>query len=360
MRLVICIAVTLLVWPAAAVESVGALLATLHRAQDRLVLDGAAVRPVHDRLLRLLDARVADPAAKASAAEIVRYALSGGDPRIARRALARTGTTPRDALLVRGTLAYLSGDASEARRLLALIDVRALRGRTAVLVTMAKAGAAARAGEGAEARRWLRRVRLEAPGTLMEEAALRRLAALALARDDVAFFRLARQYWTRFPRSLFAPRMRALATAALARFDGEAVLDHLPRLARAMPPVPRAELHAHAARAAVVDGHVELARMTLPAVGTTAPARLLRAVAGVSGKDARAVAARLGAFSPRPLAPRDRALLAAAREVAGRVTAPVEVAERGEAGALAARHGKTLGAVDRLLAPRARGLAVAR
>ena len=317
--------------PAPAGDSVESLLATLHRAQDALALSGASARPVHDRVLKMLDRRIAADAGATRTESVVRYALSGGDPRIARAALSRTPPTAREAILVRGTLAYVSGRTGEARRLLALIDPDRLRGRVAGLVTMAKAGAATRARAPEEAERWLRRVRLDAPGTLIEEAAMRRLAAIALkAGRGEDFLRTARQYWRRFPRSAFRGEMERMTRIGVLRFGDRASLARIGAVAQAMPPALRQNLYAATAHAALVDGRSGLATFATRRLAGP-KANLLKTLPRLTGRDAPRIARRLDAFAGERLAPRERRLLAASRSVARAIMAPLTAPPAGSA-----------------------------
>ena len=355
MRLALALFALLLCAPARA-DTLAPLLATLHRAQDALAVEGEAARAVHDRLLQLIDARIAGSSEHETGSLVV-YALSGGDPRIAARALAAVPQTARDAILVRGALAYVSGRNGEAAKLLALIRPGRLRGRLASLVAMAQAGLALRAGDREAARRGWRRVRLQAPGTLLEEAALRRLIDLAGGRRDAGdLFRLLRRYWMRFPRSAFRAQVaRAMRDVSL--FEEDVVLAHLPRLAAVLPPAIRSNLYAHLAREALVDGRTRLARVAARRKGgRDAPqrARFLKALARLAGPDVREVRARLDAMQAAALPPDDRALLEAARAVGGAVLAPVAALPPRTLvmGDLAARHRSALDAADALLVRR--------
>ena len=337
---------------------VDALLATLHRAQDALATDGESARPVHDRLLRMLDERIRTGPAPSTEA-VVRYALSGGDPRIATRALRGIEQTARNAILVRGVLAYVSGRA-EAAALLSLIEPERLRGRLAPLVRMAKAGVALREG-GAEAeaakREW-DEVRLQAPGTLLEEAALRRLAALAVLEGNTeAFFRIQRLYWWRFGRSAFRDAMARTLREGIDAADEETVLAALPRFAPRLPPRLRNGLYHHLSRAAVLDGRTRLATVAArrhDARDAPERARLVKELVRLTGPRSREVAQRLHALPLGRLEGPDRLLLQAARTVGRAITAPIAAPPRGAEveGALLERHRPLLRAVDALLVTR--------
>lgn len=339
---------------AAARTSASALLATLHRAQDALVREGASAKPVHDRLLRLLDVEIARADSDATTGDVVRYALSGGDPRVVHRALANVAGTARDAVLVRAVLAHVSGRTDEAVRLFALIDPSELRGRLAGLVAMAKAGANARGGNAEAARAALQRVRLDAPGTLLEEAATRRLALLHLeAGRAEQFFHLVRHYWHRFPRSAFRAQMRRALRAAAARFDETELLRHLPRTA-AWPPAEASSFRAEVARAALLNGWDRLAEVAVrggaPRSGGTPRERFLRSLTRLTDNEAGSAGGRLLALTPEALPPGDRILLLASQRVARAITAPIPPFD-GDPGPrpLAVQHRALLRAVDKLL-----------
>ena len=353
MRLLLCF-IVLVATPARA-ETLESLLKTLHQAQDALALEGESARAVHDRLLQLIDGRVSEPGTQHAAGSVVAYALSGGNPRHAAKALASVPQTARNAILVRGVLAYVSGHHAEAARLLALIRPERLRGRLGSLVAMAQAGTAVRNANLQKAHDVWQRVRLEAPGTLLEEAALRRLLRLALDRNDQrAFFRLLRSYWIRFPRSAFRARVVALMESGAASFDEDTMLLHLPRLAKSLPLPVREDFYAHLARAALLTGHARLAGVAArrkTARRSPHRTRLLKELARLPDGNIEQVTARLNAMSTTRLAVNDRDLLLAARAVGRTVLAPVGPPPSGAAiaGDLTARHRAALNAVDGLL-----------
>lgn len=132
------------------------------------------------------------------------YVLGGGQPRDLSRLLERGVVPKSEEDLLRGALAYASGREQDAENLLGGIDARQvslkLAGQLAyaqsVLVT---SRAPKRAIE------LLDVARLLAPGSLVEEAALRREILLAGdERDSDRVVFLARQYVERFGRSIYA------------------------------------------------------------------------------------------------------------------------------------------------------------
>ena len=134
----------------------------------------------------------------------VAYVLSGGQPRVIARLL-ESGWIPDSAdNLMRGALAYSAGREREAEGLLGNIDARKMSLRLAGQLAYAQSVLkTSRDPEGAL--NLLDLSRLLAPGSLVEEAALRREILLAGdRRESERVIFLARQYVERFGQSIYA------------------------------------------------------------------------------------------------------------------------------------------------------------
>jgi chemotaxis protein MotC len=167
--------------------------------------------------------------------------------------------------------------------------------------------------------------RLLSPGTLAEEAALRREILVVGELEDTAKFEsLSRQYLQRFRHSVYAGNFRQRFAAALTRMDFVENPDEFSRLDEILAqlePDARLELLLVIARAAVVQGKSKAAQFTaeraleLASAGTTEEARatLYRGAASVveaNGLDA--ALADLKAVDQALLEPSDWALYDAA------------------------------------------------
>jgi chemotaxis protein MotC len=134
---------------------------------------------------------------------VIVYVLSGGDPspvlRIARRGVLKD----IDSGLIVGALSFADGRDKQASLLLAEFDTQGLSDTLGAAVALAQANLVMREDKSKAIER-LDQVRLKAPGTFMEETALRQQSLLLLESGDVQrSARLAARHARRFPKSLF-------------------------------------------------------------------------------------------------------------------------------------------------------------
>lgn len=171
--------------------------------------------------------------------------------------------------------------------------------------------------------------RLGAPGTIIEEAALRRSVAIAVDADLVdKGLAYSRKYARRFVHSPYASQF--------VDFFVQLVVEHHPRIGEAdidatvefMDIDRRREVFLRIARRATLDGKNELARMAsgkaaaLAGMAADSPevlARLYGGVASIPTSDVGTAMEDLAAIPEDELSPRDRALRAAAQVVASEV-----------------------------------------
>ena len=190
------------------------------------------------------------------------FVLSGGPVRPIARLLASGAIPDSEFSLLRGALAYASGREREALTLLEGIDPKSvglrLGGQLAyaqsVLVTGKDPNLAIQL---------LDLARLLAPGSLVEEAALRREILVTgdqRNRDRVIF--LARQYVTRFPRSIYAENFIQGLSQTSVRYGLVNSLTDLAKfnaLLTLVTPEQRREFLLTLARAQTISGRYEVA-----------------------------------------------------------------------------------------------------
>lgn len=198
--------------------------------QDQIVLGNAAVKENLPKAMEQISARllasdreVWREAKNAQAAVI--FSLSGGKSKVLRRGLEIALSPESDLELMRGALAFMEGRDTEAKKILLPIDARALastvRGHIAIVQSALVAKDDPKAAMG-----FLDQARILAPGTLIEETALRRELILA---DELAdfdkFASLSRQYLWRFPRSAYFDNFRQRFASSIIRLclTGETV-----------------------------------------------------------------------------------------------------------------------------------------
>lgn len=263
----------------------------------------------------------------------VLYVLSGGDPRILRSLLGLGGLSPAIERLMRGSLAYAEGRSGEAAEHLADIEARSLDPGIAGTIALVQSALAAKA-DPSKAMALLDEARLLSPGTLVEEAALRREILLLPAAGQLDRLEpLLARYIRRFGKSFYAtvfwrqlaseiaglalaekPERQARLTAALDALDGER----------------RQQVYLSMAQEAIVRGRVGLTRfaagnaMQLANPGSTDDlrAKLYEAAALiVTDQYERGLASLTGITREKLPAP-DAALADAALAVAAEIRRP--------------------------------------
>ncbi|MGF1621477.1 MAG: hypothetical protein ACFCUR_12785 [Rhodomicrobiaceae bacterium] len=301
---------------------------TAHVGQRTLMAD------IEKKLLAMPDEVWQEP--KNSRAAII-YALSGGNPQILETLLRLSPLPCVDDNLIKGLLAYSRGISEAAKTWLAEIDPRSLAPRSAAHLALAQAMLIA-AEQPSKAIYYLDLARLLAPGTLLEEAALRRETVItALMEDFEKFEMLTSQYLRRFGDSVYAPEFTsrfavAVATGRYAQDD--AVLQGLLRTLDSLNSKEQRTAYLALAQAAVVRGQVNLTRTTTakltelakddPSLGMQA--KLYQAAAELVTDKYDEAAAYLRTIDRRELSVRDRPLLEAALNLAVRLRMPPQVA----------------------------------
>jgi chemotaxis protein MotC len=109
---------------------------------------------------------------------IVQYVLSGGQPTVLRELLARGEPVGLPQGLAEGALAYVTGDSTRARTLLLPLDPATLHETLAGHLALIQASLIMRSDQ-KRALELLDQARLLAPGSLVEEGALRRAVFIA-------------------------------------------------------------------------------------------------------------------------------------------------------------------------------------
>jgi chemotaxis protein MotC len=256
---------------------------------------------------------------------VLLYVLSGGNPAVLARLPSAGDDSARDALIAAVT-AYATGSKDEAARLWAPIDVRALPLGLVAPSALAKATMLMES-DPKQAMSFLDIARLEAPGTLIEEAAVRRGIEIAARLGDAERFEFfSSRYATRFPRSMYAEAFRhrfsAFYVEIASRGDGQTP----PKLETILAPLAdqdRREIFLEIARLSIVGGKVALGKsaaeqaIALSAEGTVEMqrARFYRAAAFAIGEDPGIGRAELAKAEAGGLPSTDRELLAAVMAV---------------------------------------------
>ncbi|MGH6859051.1 MAG: chemotaxis protein [Phyllobacterium sp.] len=260
------------------------------------------------------------------------YLLNGGNPDVVRTIIATLNPGDVDPKLIAGALAYAEGDAPRIIENFQELppNIPSELVASIYLVTASQLASI----DALTALKRLDYIRLNAPGTLLEEAALRRgliIAARLGDKNKVVF--LARTYLQRFDLSPYSEdffRQLVDALLLLGKKAGEAEIQELASLAW---PGARLPLYLRIARGSIISGDLSRARFASQEAISIASmlktddtqAKLYLAISNV-GSDRTGEAQAILASLPRSrLHKRDIVLLDAATAMAGKILQPPAV-----------------------------------
>jgi chemotaxis protein MotC len=332
------------------------LVRTLEAIQDKIAIGDstasafqrAFISEIARKLPQVTDDDWKKP--KNSRAAIV-YALSGGDPGVLTKLLSLGPLPCVDENLIKGLLDYSQGHNDQAWELLSKIDPRSLDPRAAGHLALAQAMLIA-AKDGKKAMGYLDLARILSPGTLVEEAAIRRETVIAAAMQDYEMFQmLTSQYFRRFSKSVYADdfiQRFAVAVATSKYADDERLFADLSSTLDALPSEQRRSAYVAIAGAGIVRGRIRLTRLTaakLADFAKTDPTLGLRAklyeaaVSLVTDKYDEAIV-QLKSIDAAKLPLRDQGLLRAALKLAAQMHMPPQVAAPAAMPPVSAEQGK--------------------
>lgn len=342
---------------------------SLHRLQDRIADGDHAALPMQRRLLGVIDERLraTDPAVFEDPRNIralLVYGASGGNPATLESIVGRLALGERERMLSEGIVRYARGDFAGARAMLEGFDPLATEDTLAAPLALMM-GALLSQEDPVGALRLFDKARLLSPGTLIEEAALRRSITLSASAHDVQRFALAsRQYVRRFLRSPYASQFAESFVSAVIALQAEVDLGLVEEVVAGMTPEQARTIYLRIARQSAIEGHERLlafasrnARKHAVEQGDERDPRavLYANLAAVTGENAEKVLKTLKEIDAQRLSPGDRRLLRAATEIAEEVVAPpspeaAQDATIDEEGALfLAETREKLAAIDALL-----------
>ena len=314
-----------------------AAMRSLQVLQDQVAHGSAAAQAGQAKMLARVGEvfAAADPAVWAeprNAQAAALYLFSAGRGATIRAVLDRhPAFTPEGDRLVKGALAYAEGQDDIARTLLGSFDPKTMPARLGGHLALVMATLLADK-EPARASAMLDAARLLVPGTLVEEAALRRqIFLLADAATLDKFTSLSRQYMHRYRTSVFAANFKGRLTSFAVRLAVVGDVGQLAKLDPVFAELPQAErrtLYLTLARDAVVSGRPEAARYEAARAAASSPdpgeaerARLYAAAASAASDSAVAARSALDAIDRSRLPQRDVELRDAASAVAASVDA---------------------------------------
>lgn len=309
------------------------MMRSLQLVQDRIAEGDHAALPMQRKLLELVDQRLldADPSVfddRRNFRALLVYAMSGGNPKTVEILLSRLKLEDAEKRLGYGIVSYLKGEFAKARMLLAGADPRRQPPGLGAFVGLVK-GAVTTREDPAAALRLFDLARLMAPGTLVEEAALRRSVSLAATLGDgERFARASGQYVRRFLRSPYASQFAEAFVAAIVALDGKIELATVDAVVSGMSEEQAGVIYLRLARKSAIDGYDALldfasARAAEHArrngVEDDPRATLYASIASVTSQNVVAVLETLEGIDRRRLSAADRRLLDAAIGIAREV-----------------------------------------
>ena len=241
---------------------------SLEALHDQMALGSKASQAEMPVVLRQLGARLMaeDPMVwrdPRNAHAVVVYILSGGEIKVARAVLESGKISAADRQLIEGALAYLEGDKDQAKSLLNPIDPRTLEPGVGSHVALAQAALLAD-DNSAKAMNLLDMARVFAPGTLVEDAALRREVFLAEEAGDFdKFIAMSDQYFRRFRSSVYADsfhRSFAVSLTRISQSGNDQQLAALGDLLNSLSTHEQLHLYLEVAQYSLFNGKVAVAK----------------------------------------------------------------------------------------------------
>ncbi|MDX8503913.1 chemotaxis protein MotC [Mesorhizobium captivum] len=320
------------------------LVRSLQLIQDRIAGGDHAALPMQAKLLEMADdrLRVADAGdfkdPKNFRALLV-YGMSGGNPVTVEAAASRATTDPQSLAIAKGIVAYLNGRPAAAIEILKPIDPMSVPPDLGAFLALVK-GSLLATDEPLTALTLLDEARLLSPGTLVEEAALRRSVGIAAAQGDAARFALAStQYVAGYLYSPYASQFADSFVSGVIALHMSISQDKLADITSMMDAEREKVIYLRIARRAAIDGLTDLSAFASARAeqgrngnGNQDDPRavLYSSLSTVTSATIDDVRVRLGKIDRGKLSESDRALLDAAQAVAGEVVAPVPAAAKDE------------------------------
>lgn len=308
---------------------------SLQLVQDRIAGGDEAALPMQRKLLEMIDAKFLATAPAGfddprNFDALLVYAISGGNPVTIETVVSRLDLKPPRAALGDGILGYVRGRPAEAEKALHDIDPLTQPIELGAYLALIK-GSVAAADDSAAALKLFDEARLLGPGSLVEEAALRRSIMIALKmRDAGLFLGYSEKYVRRFLHSPYASQFADAFVIGMVEMHDSMGLDKIAATLNEMDAERRKSIYLRLARKSAIDGLASLTAFAARMAGirddprskTTDPRVLLySSIASVASGSAGAVAAQLAAIDRDHLSESDQQLLDAARAVAEKVIA---------------------------------------
>ncbi|MGH6761704.1 MAG: chemotaxis protein [Phyllobacterium sp.] len=313
------------------------LVRSLRMLQDQVASGKPEALPMLNRVLgRIAIAfRTASPevwSKPANAYASMVYLLNGGNPDVVRDILTSENLAPLNASLIDGALAYADGNGMGLLENYSDKLPPETPGELVASIYLVTAAQLASVDTTSAMAR-LDQVRLAVPGTLLEEAALRRsLIIAAKIGDGPKLLATARNYLQRFSFSPYSEDFFRQLVDAIILIGDKVSNDEIDELLRYARNRSRLPFFLRVARGAVVDGQIKRAQYAATEAEKlaeklkldTTQAKLYRTISEVGSKNTQDALTALSAFPKNRLHERDLQLLEAAQGIAGQIVRPPE------------------------------------
>jgi chemotaxis protein MotC len=311
---------------------------SLQLVQDRLAAGDHAAMPMQVKLLELTDTRFKNAGAEdfrepRNLRALLVYGMSGGNPATIKAAVGRIEMDATDKAVAEGVIAYLGGQPAVAIKAFDPIDPMTLPADLGAFVALVK-GSLLASEEPVKALALLDQARLLSPGTLVEEAALRRSVGIAVETGDAARFALAStQYTARFLHSPYASQFADSFVSGVIALNMSLSLDKIADITGMMDSEREKVIYLRIARRAAIDGLAGLSAFASAKAeqdkggngSQDDPRALLYAsLSNMTSAKVDDLRATLGKIDRGRLSDADRSLLDAAEAITREMTAPAK------------------------------------
>ncbi len=317
------------------------ILRSLQFVQDSVVMGDHSARDMQkfllsafDTTLRTSDMSVFSDTKNADAALI--YIMSGGNPATLNYLVAKDVQGYFDSRVVNVLQKYLSGRGGLVDKVVSDLIPEYRNNRLGPYL-MLIAGNIAYTKDPAAALPFFDDARLSAPGTIIEEAALRRsiMATMQLKQPDKGMV-YARKYAVRFLHSPYASQFADLFVSLAIDSFGPVTTKDIGEIAELMDAERAQEIYLRIARQASLQGKMELAQFAAEKANGIAEdtgdttreplSKLYSGLSDISGQDVLAAQEKLASIPESELSPRDLALRDAAKTIAEQIMQPPSLA----------------------------------
>ncbi len=317
-------------------------LNALQRVQDAIAAGDAKALPLQAELIAMMDRSFSASLNPGNNHTVemelfLAYALAGGNRSVFASYVKRADLEPDDKELADAISAYVDGDVDKAQAQFEKVEAQTLSPRLAPLVALAKGTANLRKDAKAAIRNF-DLARLMAPGTLVEEVALRRTVSLeAASGNGMQFLKAAEQYARRFILSPYAAQFAEAFVTGVVSMDETIPDASIAGVLSAIPSERRTALYLRLTRQAVIAGRLPRAAFAATEAlkddaltkdkARGAQVGLYAIIPDLTRGQAAQTRERLNAVDVALLPMEDRPLLKAARQIVEAIAQPFEVME---------------------------------